>query len=284
MSKLWAFLADPEDFGWNELEKAGSAVWDGIKNARAQNYLRTAGKGDRALVYHTAPDKAIVGVAKVVSAPRPDPKAPERVVVDVEPLKKLKQPVTLAELKADRLLAEMSFVRMPRVAVQPVTEKEWARVLELSGTRIAGFLLALLFSVSVVGHAQVKSSAPAFVVEAAGGIAGSFTGFGLVYALGDRCAGEDLACEIRTAGGAIAAGTVVSALGTYWAGKAFDTNPSGLGAALGSIAGAAAGIGAWHLMTEELDVVKSDAGAIITYGVVQGLMSALGSRVVRALK
>ena len=135
MAKLWAFLADPEDFGWNELEKAGTAVWDGIKNARAQNYLRTAAKGDRALIYHTAPDKAIIGIAKVVGEPRPDPKAPERVVVDVEPVKKLKQPLPLAELKADRTLAQMSFVRMPRVAVQPVTEKEWARVLELSGTR-----------------------------------------------------------------------------------------------------------------------------------------------------
>lgn len=136
MSKLWAFLADPEDFGWAELEKAGTAVWDGIKNARAQNYLRTATRGDRALIYHTAPDKAVVGIARVTSDPRPDPKAADRVVVDVEPLRKLKRPVPLAELKADTVLAGMSFVKMPRVAVQPITTEQWERLLEVSGTKL----------------------------------------------------------------------------------------------------------------------------------------------------
>jgi predicted RNA-binding protein with PUA-like domain len=135
MSAKWVFLADPEDFGWNELEAKGDAVWDGIKNARAQRYLREAKVGDRVLVYHTAPDKAIMGIAKVTSEARPDPKAAERVVVDVEPVKKLKQPLSLAELKADKVLAGMSFVKMPRVAVQPVTDEQWQRVLELSGTR-----------------------------------------------------------------------------------------------------------------------------------------------------
>ena len=131
----WVLLADPEDFGWNELKRDGKAVWDGIKNARAQNNLRKTAPGDRALIYHTAPDKAIIGMAKITSEARPDPKAADRVVVDVEPVKALKRALTLAELKADRVLAEMSFVKMPRVAVQPVTQKQWERVLELSETR-----------------------------------------------------------------------------------------------------------------------------------------------------
>jgi predicted RNA-binding protein with PUA-like domain len=131
----WIFLADPEDFGWNELEKEGKAIWDGIKNARAQNNLRKTSKGEQVLIYHTAPDKAIIGIAQVTSEAKPDPKADERVVVDVAPLKKLKRALPLAELKADKILSEMSFVRMPRVAVQPVSEKQWERVLELSGTR-----------------------------------------------------------------------------------------------------------------------------------------------------
>ena len=135
MSKFWVFLADPEDFGWNELAQDGKAVWDGIKNSRAQNNLRSTEPGDHALIYHTAPDKAIIGIAKITSKAKPDPKAPERVVVDVEPLKPLKRPISLAELKADRVLAQMSFVKMPRVAVQPVTETQWRRVLELSETR-----------------------------------------------------------------------------------------------------------------------------------------------------
>lgn len=131
----WVFLADPEDFGWNELEKDGNAVWDGIKNARAQNNLKKTSKGDEVFIYHTAPDKAIVGIAKVTSETRPDPKAGQRVVVDVAPVKKLQRALPLAELKADKILSEMSFVRMPRVAVQLVTDQQWERVLELSGTR-----------------------------------------------------------------------------------------------------------------------------------------------------
>ena len=86
----WVFLADPEDFGWNELDEQGTAVWDGIKNARAQNNLRKTESGDQVLIYHTAPDKAIIGIAKVTSEARPDPKAEDRVVVDVKAVKKLK--------------------------------------------------------------------------------------------------------------------------------------------------------------------------------------------------
>src|SRR5688500_5438704 len=99
MSKLWVFLADPEDFGWNEMDKDGKTVWDGIKNARAQNYLRTVEAGDKVFIYHTAPDKAIIGVAKVTDGPREDPKATERVVVDVQPVKELKRALPLSELK-----------------------------------------------------------------------------------------------------------------------------------------------------------------------------------------
>ena len=133
MSKLWVFLADPEAFGWTELVRDGSAVWDGIKNSRAQANLRTTGVGDRVLIYHTAPDKALMGIAEVTSAARPDPSAPERVVVDVKPVKPLKRPVALSELKADEVLAQISFVKMPRVAVQSITKEQWDRVLEVAG-------------------------------------------------------------------------------------------------------------------------------------------------------
>lgn len=130
----WVFLADPEAYGWTELSRDGTTVWDGIKNARAQARLRKAEPGDLALIYHTAPDKAIVGIARVTSPPRPDPSAPGRVVVDVEPAQPLARPIPLAELKSDDVLATMSSVRMPRVAVHPVTAEQWARVLDLSGT------------------------------------------------------------------------------------------------------------------------------------------------------
>jgi predicted RNA-binding protein with PUA-like domain len=134
-SQRWVFLADPTDYGWSELAAAGSAVWDGIRNARAQANLKKCRKGDAVLIYHTAPDKALVGIARITGEARPDPKKPELMVVDVEPGKPLARPIPLAELKQEPVLGAMSFVKMPRVAVWPVTEEQWARVLEVSGTR-----------------------------------------------------------------------------------------------------------------------------------------------------
>jgi len=134
MSNAWVFLADPDDFGWNELEQQKTAVWDGVKNAVAQRNLAKCVQGDVVLIYHTAPDKALVGLASVAKESYPDPKAADRVVVDVKASKPLARPLPLAELKADPVLAGMSFVKMPRVAVQPVTDEQLQRVLELSGT------------------------------------------------------------------------------------------------------------------------------------------------------
>jgi predicted RNA-binding protein with PUA-like domain len=137
-TQKWVFLADPTDYGYPELAARKSDVWDGVKNARAQSNMRKCRKGDHVLIYHTAPDKAIAGIAKITGEARPDPKNADRVVVDVAAVKPLDRPVPLAELKADAVLATMSFVRMPRVAVWPVTEEQWARVLDVSGTRLRG--------------------------------------------------------------------------------------------------------------------------------------------------
>src|SRR5688572_18305550 len=114
----WVLLADPDAFGWTELVRDGKAVWDGIKNARAQSNLKQMQAGDLALIYHTAPDKAIMGTARVIKAAYPDPSAPERVAIDIEPTKPFARPLSLTELKADSTLSGMSFVKMPRVAVQ----------------------------------------------------------------------------------------------------------------------------------------------------------------------
>lgn len=136
MKNSWVFLADPDDYGWDELEKAGTDAWDGVKNAQAQRHMRTCEVGDTVLIYHTSPDKAIVGIARIAGAHRPDPKASDRVVVDVEAVKRLERPLPLAELKADDVLSQMSFVRMPRVAVQRVTDEQLKRVLKASGTKL----------------------------------------------------------------------------------------------------------------------------------------------------
>lgn len=133
-TQYWVLLADPEQYGWTELLRDGHAVWDGISNARAQQNLRQCRIGDVALLYHTAPDKAIMGTVRVIRAAYPDPNASERVVIDIEPISALKRPVPIAELRADAKLSQLGFVKMPRVAVQPVTSAQWERVMQVSGT------------------------------------------------------------------------------------------------------------------------------------------------------
>jgi predicted RNA-binding protein with PUA-like domain len=133
-SQKWVYLADPTDYGYDNLAKEKKAVWDGVKNSRAQSNMRKAKKGDLVLIYHTAPDKMIAGIARVTGEARPDPKNADLVVVDLAPVKPLKNPIALADIKADEVLSTMSFVRMPRVAAWPVTEEQFARVLEVSAT------------------------------------------------------------------------------------------------------------------------------------------------------
>ncbi len=134
MPNRWVFLADPDSYGWSDLVKEGRAVWDGIRNRTAQNRLRSASQGDEVLIYHTSPDKALVGIARVAGEPYPDPSHQERVVVDLEPVTALARPLPLAEIRADPALAEAGFVRMPRVAVHEASSDEWDRVLDLTGT------------------------------------------------------------------------------------------------------------------------------------------------------
>ncbi len=133
MSSYWAFLADPESYGWDELVKEGRAVWDGVRNAAAQRNLQKCAQGDPVLIYHTAPDKAAIGIARVVREAYPDPKNDALVVVDVEPVRPLEERIPLARMKEDDVLSEMSFVRMPRVAVQPITAAQWTRIEKLGG-------------------------------------------------------------------------------------------------------------------------------------------------------
>jgi predicted RNA-binding protein with PUA-like domain len=135
-TRKWVYLADPKAYGYDDLAKDGGTVWDGINNSRAQSNMRRAGQGDLVLIYHTAPDKAITGIAKVTGEARPDPKSEGRVVVDLEPVKKLKRAIPLAELKADDVMSTMSFIRMPRVAVWPVTDEQWEAVMKASGTKV----------------------------------------------------------------------------------------------------------------------------------------------------
>jgi predicted RNA-binding protein with PUA-like domain len=131
----WLLKTDPDTYTYADLEREKRTVWDGVTNALALKHIRGIRKGDTLLIYHTGEEKAIVGAAKAVSAPYPDPKKndPKLAVVDVEPLKRARRPVTLSELKQLPELAEFPLVRLPRLSVMPVGEKEYRLLSRLAG-------------------------------------------------------------------------------------------------------------------------------------------------------
>ena len=133
---MWLLKTEPGEFSYDDLEREGRARWDGVTNPVALRNLRAMKPGDRALVYHTGAEKAVVGLAEVVSAPYPDPKAADGrlVVVDVEPRGRLARAVTLAEIKSLPVFAQSPLVRQGRLSVVPVTAAQW-RAIESRGSR-----------------------------------------------------------------------------------------------------------------------------------------------------
>jgi len=126
----WLFKEEPSNYPFDALVKDGGTVWSGVKNPLAQKHLRSVRKGDRIFYYHTGNEKAVVAIAKAASNAYPDPadKTGKAVVVEVVPGKKLKRPVTLAEIKADKAFAAFPLVRMPRLSVMPVDDGLWALI------------------------------------------------------------------------------------------------------------------------------------------------------------
>jgi len=134
MPQHWFFLSDPETYHLDTLFRKGKDVWDGVHGANALKHLAQVKKGDRILVYHTAPEKAVYAVLEAVSDSYPDPKEKEKriAVVDVKGIRKLPRPVPLAELRADKKLAQMKFLIIPRMAVSPLTPAEYEEILRLA--------------------------------------------------------------------------------------------------------------------------------------------------------
>jgi predicted RNA-binding protein with PUA-like domain len=130
----WLVKSEPFKYSWDQFQKEGQTFWDGVRNYAARNNLRTMKKGDEVFFYHSNEGLEIVGIAKVVKEAYQDPTTEEEawVVVDLKPVKKLKKPVTLQQIKADNRLQEMALLRLSRLSVQPVKDEEWNRVLELA--------------------------------------------------------------------------------------------------------------------------------------------------------
>lgn len=129
----WLVKTEPETFSWDAFTKDKKTTWDGVRNFQARSNMKAMAKGDTVFFYHTGDEKAIVGLAKVSSDPYPEPKDPDWIVVDLVPDKKLKNPVSLSQIKSEKRLTDMVLVRASRLSVQPVKENEFKIILELSG-------------------------------------------------------------------------------------------------------------------------------------------------------
>jgi predicted RNA-binding protein with PUA-like domain len=126
----WLVKEEPTHYSFDQFVADGKTVWSGVRNPVAQRNLRAMKKGDRVFYYHTGNEKAVIGIAKVTAEAYPDPndKTGALVVVELAPDKKLKRPVTLAEIKASGRFADWALVRIPRLSVMPVTDDQWEAI------------------------------------------------------------------------------------------------------------------------------------------------------------
>ncbi|HUR52648.1 MAG TPA: EVE domain-containing protein [Gemmataceae bacterium] len=131
---LWLFKEEPTSYSFADLQRDKSTTWEGVTNALAQKHLRSVKKSDRVFFYHTGDVKAVVGVMQVTADPQPaaNDATGKLVAVTVKPVKALKNPVTLAAIKADPSFAGWELVRQGRLSVMPVPEAIWAKIEEMA--------------------------------------------------------------------------------------------------------------------------------------------------------
>ena len=133
----WLIKSEPDAYSWDQLKKDKKTAWTGVRNYAARNNLKAMKKGDLCFFYHSNEGKEIVGIAKVIKEFYQDPTTKEDawVCVDVEPFQQLKKAVGLAELKKDKLLKDMQFVKIGRLSVSVVKKEEFDRVCMLGETK-----------------------------------------------------------------------------------------------------------------------------------------------------
>lgn len=132
--RCWLVKSEPAAYSWDDLVRDGETVWDGVRNHRAANNLRTMHVGDQAFFYHSVTDKQIVGIAEVSESGLTDPKDPDGkwAAVKLKPVRAFARPVSLAQIKAETRLEGIELVRLSRLSVAEITPQEWAIVCELS--------------------------------------------------------------------------------------------------------------------------------------------------------
>ena len=137
-NNYWLVKQEPEAYSWATFVKEGRTAWTGVRNFQARNNLRAMQKEDLVLFYHSVSEKQVVGVARVEKEAYADPTATEGdwSVVDLRPVKTLKEPVTLETIKADKILKDMPLVRQSRLSVTPLSAAQFNRILTLAKTRL----------------------------------------------------------------------------------------------------------------------------------------------------
>lgn len=135
--QFWLVKQEPSKYNWQQFVEDQETYWDGVRNYQARNNLQAMKKGDRVLFYHSVVGKEIKGIARVTRESYPDPTTddPAWVVVDLKPVKPMKVPVTLEQIKSHAKLREMALVKQSRLSVMPLTPAEFKIILALGKTR-----------------------------------------------------------------------------------------------------------------------------------------------------
>jgi predicted RNA-binding protein with PUA-like domain len=133
----WLIKSEPFKYSWEQFEKDGKTFWDGVRNYAARNNLKEMKKGEKVFFYHSNEGLNIVGIAEVLKEAYPDPTIDDDrwVAVDFKPVKALKKPVSLADIKQTPGLEQMELTRLGRLSVSRVSEKEYKLILKMAGEK-----------------------------------------------------------------------------------------------------------------------------------------------------
>ncbi len=130
----WLLKSEPDAWSWDNQVKEGASMWDGVRNYQARNNLKEMKKNDLCFFYHSVTERSIIGIVKVVKEYYPDPtdKTGRFVVVDVKATKKLKNPVSLDQIKENSKLKDIALVKQSRLSVMPLKKTEWEIIIKMS--------------------------------------------------------------------------------------------------------------------------------------------------------
>jgi len=135
--KYWLVKSEPETWSWEDHEKAKIDMWDGVRNYQARNNLIKMKKGDLCFFYHSVKEKKIVGILEVVKESYPDPtdQTKKFVVVDFKIKRKLKNSVSLEEIKQKKILSHLALIKQSRLSVMPIDKKSWKTILDIANSK-----------------------------------------------------------------------------------------------------------------------------------------------------